>query len=290
MARKKPLIVDLSLDWDFFCREESEWDFGHSESEKLMGVFLVSLWHPRYASLTHDLKEGTNMRKWADLMPGMLPKALHDRKFHFVPKRDRKEFGFSTHIAFAESHKHAFSVFAASLRPADFVVNIDAHHDLFSEVPHEGALNCGNWGTALYDRWHPRGTQFIQVYPSWKFSPECHAPGAREGLPLGFPEAPPVGGREVKAFSWRKWRGMEEDVYIRNIYFCRSGVWTPPHHDEEFFGLARILAQFSASMHEVDGGFVQRPVPSEEWIQEWKDRQIKMVDDFKAQRAETASA
>lgn len=258
MGRKKeekdlPEIktVDLSIDFDFFIREDPLWDFGHSEVEGPMGAFfLTTLWDVRYSTI--NLYEETDILKYADFRPQAIFTSLQRKGVWLSDK---------AHAGFAESHKEALPFFRGALNPPDVFINVDAHHDLYSD-PEGRTANCGNWLTALYDQWSSHGTRFLQLYPRWKNM-------RNDGTPV----------RPIEMTTFKKWEGFKDAAYlIRNVFFCRSGAWVPPHHDDAYFATVSMIAQLARS-YEERGQFMVRSAPSREEC-------VSMVQKYTEQKAE----
>lgn len=201
-------VVDLSIDFDFFVREDPLWDFGHHES-----MLHQVLWPVRYR--TTKLYEETELETFADFMPGQTLMALTNRNLHLkAPGTGRADQ--NRRIGVADSHRHALE-FLDRFPPADRLISLDAHHDLFND----NELDCSNWLAHLMDRW--QDTETTVVYPGWK---EMELDG------------PPV--RSIQQTRWENWN--PPGGRIRHIFLCRSGAWVPPHHDKQFLELVKLLA------------------------------------------------
>lgn len=200
--------VDVSVDFDFFVREEPLWDFGHSEN----GLFLHLAWATRYSSI--DLYSETNPVVYADFQPTTeaLKTALVSKNILTTPKGQ---------AGVADSHSYAYSFFAdARGGPPDALINIDAHHDIF-DIHRPGVVDCSNWLAELIKKWP--NTRFLQLYPKWKDA-ELDGPGAAA-----------VAGR-LEQLKWADWSGFTKQHKLRNLFICRSGAWVPPHLDPQFVG------------------------------------------------------
>lgn len=205
--------VDLSIDFDFFVREDPDWDLGHSEHPEVRGTYTDTIWDVRYLQL--DLHALTDLRTYADFMPTQLQLALSTKGVALVPQALR-------YVGFADSHEYAYNLFTLHDDPvAPVVLNIDAHHDMWEPGPHP---MCANWATWLHDYKAP-GSHFIHAYPSWLQDP---------GAPV----------RPMEQVQWSKWPGLGTPHRVRRIFLCRSGAWVPPHLDPDFFALADLLRRF----------------------------------------------
>lgn len=225
IARRFVPAVDLSIDFDFFIREEYIWDFGHSEDSGFTGIS----WMHRYDSL--NLWTETALRTYADFMPYRMVQKLDEKNIR-IPK--------GAHVIVADSHRHAFEVFRRS--PADVLVNIDAHHDCFTGG--HRPLDCGNW--VMHLRGARKGLKVQQVYPKWKDTDAERAPLAVMAPDIYRTAAP----------NWDAWAGLPDVHEARTIFLCFSSAWVPPHHWPAFEGLAQLLAAHAETdLVEVGGAF-----------------------------------
>lgn len=226
MGKRVP-VVDVSIDFDFFCREDPMWDWGHGEGGEV--PFESVVWAYRYGGATFNIIEQTDPETYADFLPSALvPNLVHQKRLVFTARRKRER-----QIGFAESHQCAFDFLRQNAfgRAPDFLVNIDAHHDVFGD---SAKVHCGNWMTHLHADWPT--TQFIQVYPKWQ---EVQYQGVEPASDnkLHVPAHP-----WLNVFRWADWPGLE-GVQVRNVFLCRSGAWVPPHLDPLFIGLAQELSE-----------------------------------------------
>lgn len=154
----KPRSIGLSIDFDFFCREDEGWEFGHSENGS---EFKDIAWTARYLHL--DLVKECNPNVYADFLPEELLEKLEDRGLIIPP---------DCPLGIADSHLAAHSWFKSE--KLDMIVHIDAHHDAWP-IPKTG-IDCGSW---LTDFLIPT----IAVYPKWK-DPNIDPTPAREGVDI----------------------------------------------------------------------------------------------------------
>jgi hypothetical protein len=225
--------ADLSIDFDFFSREELIWDWGHGERED--NLFAHFAWQARYASSAFDLYEATDPKKYADFLP-----------FDIIPNLVKKGLKFDDikKIGVAESHKEAFRFFSRAKAP-DYLINIDAHHDIYTDC--KTPLHCGNWVSHLHRRWQDN-TKWIQIYPKWKALDE-----------EGVEESVQKTGVPIHAYRFNDWN--PEPVQVRSIFICRSGAWVPPHMDGYFIDMVRTFADFGHRFVEL-GKLSRREYPS----------------------------
>lgn len=214
------MIVDLSIDFDFFVREDPWWDWGHDER---MHVFMEQAWKMRYRNglvgLGPDVVKETDPATHADFLPLKLPEQLMAKNMVLSSRRA---------VRVADSHVHAYEMLTASAQRGgkpDVLLNIDAHHDVFSTGP----LNCGNWLVHYAQR--VPGVRMVQLYPEWKWRDNYDGPGKLPALEL----------RSFKSFSF------PTPVVVRDIFLCRSGSWVPPHLDDQFKWMALRFAKGAMS-------------------------------------------
>lgn len=233
-----PKLVDLSIDFDFFVREDYAWDWGHSEGRN--GFFLQMMWDIRYSSTPFNIFDAVDPKEWADVMPNheFFHKLITDKGLRIErgARYNKRRYGI------AESHQTAYNFFRKSKIPADIVINFDAHHDVYK--PATEPLDCGNWVSHLHRDWPT--TQFWQVYPQWqdistqwdnRMEKECDVP--------------------LKVTNWEMLR-LPPDCTLRNLFICRSGAWTPPHLDDAFLAFVRTAHLFAPRLRMLDDIIIRK--------------------------------
>ena len=197
MRGKQEPKVALSIDFDYFIRENPLWDFGHNES---LTSFHQSVWNIRYGSV--NLYEETDVKKYADIDPGHLIEELEVKGFKFSPE---------VRLCLADSHMHAYAFFKK--RRVSEMYHLDAHHDMYQT---SSMIDCGNW---LHRYWMENRVKEIHwIYPTWldEFG------GAVNQFNYKI---------DIRKFKDVK---LDQPVSVGSVFICRSGVWVPPHHDPEF--------------------------------------------------------
>ena len=126
----------------------------------------------------------------------------------------------------ADSHRHAYDFIMDNTYPDEEfeVYNIDFHHDLYNYRTGESRVNCGNWGTVLFeDR------------PNMKYFWVCQDDS--DPMTIGDVEV------EVPRLSWSEFITSIRQVasMFDYLYLCRSALWSPPHLDDRFVKVARTL-------------------------------------------------
>lgn len=134
------LKIGISIDFDFFVREDDEWGFGHNEKDR------TGIWTSRYLHV--DLHRECDPKKYADFKPEDLLEKFKEKGI-LIPN--------DVPLGIADSHLRALKWFEND--NLDLIINFDAHHDCW--VIPMGGPDCGSWLTALpFDA--------ICVYPKWK--------------------------------------------------------------------------------------------------------------------------
>lgn len=237
------MIIDLSIDFDFFSREDPMWDLGHNDENMMFQTNTI--WNTRYER--YDLHAETDQKTYVGFTSRELFGKMLSLGFDF------KRFHVSRNSGIADSHKLAFDFFRNSrVAPPDVLLNIDAHHDAFEG---EG-LNCGTWIPRLLEYWYTNKTPRVwQVYPKWKDVD--------------------IDGPPHMTFDFiNRWAAFEEFIgvlreknetlQIRRIFLCRSGAWVPPHFENEFVDLARRIVAMSKTAPMLESILKRHPTTSVE--------------------------
>jgi hypothetical protein len=202
----------LSIDWDFFFEklEDSsqpefmkQWglyDWGHKEAP-----FFINgpLWTVRAgAFIRHNIP---------------LPMTTGDEETFWGGFK----FAKNAKLHIAESH----SSIGHLLSGGNNIWSYDAHHDMgyeqidnpYDHFDESGEVSCDNW--ALLS--HLYGTNVHIRYPRWRHY-------AMEFEPIGNQKAMDAVDRQVDD-------GSIPNIEFDTVFLCRSGAWTPPWVDEQFF-------------------------------------------------------
>lgn len=233
--------VWLSVDWDYFVREDPAWDFGHAEMPDFHGL----LWDMRVAQFEQrgdDLIEATSL----------MHSNPHPLAFWGRLKRLGYTFNNVKAIVLADSHQWAYKVFhrgAVEGPPLaeTRLVHFDAHHDLtynMSKFEGEAAreeVTCENW--LLMTHLVQPSLRSLIVYPEWK--------GLRDwNSTFGdnferYPSLRKAIERFTEPCIWPSSRVTESAGDVELVYLCRSSAWTPPWHDEAFIKFADDLQKMT---------------------------------------------
>lgn len=222
----------LSVDFDYFCREEEKWEFGHGEH----ALYLSLAWQIRTAQfLTHgsSLRQDMSLR-YARPYPRAFWRSLNKLGYRFNKVK---------HVIVADSHRWGYLILNEKwLGKADGtrLVHFDAHHDLvynvsaFKHAMETNVPGCDNWHlmTLLH---HPE-LQSLIVYPPWK--------GLRdwENTVLTYEKVNATYASDVISMLrsktepcvWGDPKVAQAAGDVEAIFICRSGGWVPPWHDVAF--------------------------------------------------------
>jgi hypothetical protein len=262
---KHPPLI-LSIDWDFFIKEDPKLDMGHRE----IPIFLETMWAIRLAGWMAT-REAESIE---DVTPFTGPSPER-----FVMKLGTT-FGYK-HLLFgnalvgcAESHAALPQLLdKLGLKDGDKcdVVNIDAHHDCgygdnLDNAEFKDKFDCGSWVPHL----HARGmlNSMTQCYPDWRFKhPECSREthkNIKERLPVTF-----------QFLSRMKPRAFNRPIAA--IFLCRSGCWSPPCYDDKFNVLCGMFGNTGIPARNLDMDEVNKLAKMEaEQMKEIKEHNAKL--------------
>jgi hypothetical protein len=228
----------LSVDWDYFVREDEAWDFGHAETPD----FRSHLWDIRVAqflAVGRDLIEETSLEQ-AEPSPRDFWRRLQGLGYDFRKVKT---------IVVGDSHQWAYDVFKRSVLAGPplsqtRIVHFDAHHDLtydirrFEREACEERITCENW--LLMTHLCQYRLRSLIVYPPWK--------GLRDweqSFPKKFSELREALKRYTEPCVWPDPLISEAAGEVELVYICRSGAWTPPWHDQAFIRFVRNLQKLT---------------------------------------------
>lgn len=260
--------VLLTVDWDYFIREEPEWDLGHRENP----FFSEFIWVARaasFAAVGKDLRRETDPKRWGTPPPDGFWKALLDLGFDFS--------GVEKFVV-SDSHLAAGIYFLTNAPPADRIVSFDAHHDCGYGRVSPGMMDCANWMRRVLE-YNPKLKGTV-VYPIWKGLSEWHP---------NKTHLPKIIRRKVNAGIWGHEPFTSElPGKVRSLVVCRSSAWTPPFFDKSFIAFAKDaekLCKQSATIMTDFGNGKKEPNPVEP--RKFDDEEFERVY---AMGAETAAA
>ncbi|MDE2098313.1 MAG: hypothetical protein KGL39_13755 [Patescibacteria group bacterium] len=207
----------ISVDWDYFVKEDARLDWGHSEN----GFFLNQAWALRRMDFHGAIGSGETP-KVTDLTK--LVPFLGNEKLVGV-------MGFVGQVkmvAVAESHLAILQLLDGKRGPHE-IYNVDAHHDLgYNDDPGKdrSRVNCGSWGKYLHNLGKVKS--WTQCYPTWRME-------SAEDFPK-LPNTSQVFSDDPVLNMPRGFVGKVDALFI-----CRSGCWVPPEYDKRFTALCESL-------------------------------------------------
>lgn len=217
----------LSIDWDFFIGATATQRallFPDGGNENLHTTLRNYIWDSRYSN--PELSEIKVSSGYKTLL-----KIVKD---------------FDGDCMIADSHRFAYDFIMENTSPDEVfeVYNIDFHHDLYDYRCGDERVNCGNWGTILReDR------------PKMKFSwVKCDD---SDLIAMGD-EKVDVEMMTLSLFSMLFRSGISKNFDY--LYLCRSAMWSPPHLDDKFIKVAKILMKKCYTQYEKG---IDKPRPYE---------------------------
>lgn len=202
---EQPSLKVLSIDWDYFMdvtNNERSYMFPDGGNEALPGDVQDIIWATHYSNPNYNL-ESIQVDKVAM------------EKIRLVLENQKmiKAHNNTSAMMVTDSHKHIYDFIVDSMedsyQPIE-VYNVDFHHDIYP-YGEPGEVNCGNWLRILSENFN--------VSSHWV---------ARED------------SQSEESFQKRIPRATLDDlmeVQFDIVFFCRSGMWSPPHLDDEFIRL-----------------------------------------------------
>jgi len=196
----------LTVDWDFFCEEKPEWDFGHQESL----IFLKMLWTTRIGIKAEMRTTGAESGFWEQL---------------------RKVGDLKAPLWASDSHAYAYQLLKGVRR----VVLFDAHHDCWMAdslgVDKKArGVYCHNWLRVWLNGSKKRSATWVR--PGWQ--KHCELPDDMKGRVEGLDRWDGSDLRRAGAGvgcrrgwmgrSWRSW-GLLDGVW-RGYVGCRTANGT----------------------------------------------------------------
>lgn len=198
----------LSVDWDYFIDTRKRNLGSCLENNKN----IINLWYKRYFQLN---EKGKNIQNFFQLSPDA-NNFWNDIRNHFK---------FSKHIQAYVSDSHALSYNIAKKNKCSMICLFDAHADLgyggLSSLNFE--VNCANWlGKLLKNKIINEADIIYSPYTTEK--PEDFKQIYRK-----------YNARFISLNS------LNEKHEVSAVHICRSGAWTPPWFDEQFFSFIKGL-------------------------------------------------
>lgn len=191
----------LSIDFDYFQKASKEALYTYPDGHDFGSELSMLIWSGHYAN--------PRERKLLESV------TVDQDKLNKVIDLIQKQNVFSE-VLIAQSHAHLAGFIRDNNEDNEPIelINLDMHHDTFKQGTHEAKtfeeVDCGNWGTVLFNQYP--GTQITWVN--------------QEGSEI-FGD----GDKRLKITSDLD-SVLDEDYDL--IFICRSDIWLPPHLDKDF--------------------------------------------------------
>lgn len=217
------MTIAVNIDWDFFFKEEEDWDWGHREAL----IFLELMWYHRFESFALSPRLGQQ-----DLEQFYQPSPLYK---HFKTKLEALGFDFSNAVlVVGDSNLGAWSTFSSL--PVTYVYNFDYHHDVaYHDLNTQ--VDCGNWLGQLLRK--KKQLSATVVYPTQeRLKREFKFPlkGRTANMIEGWLMKSRLGSKAIKTLEPKKRK-------VSFLFICRSGCWTPPWADTKFLELVNGFSE-----------------------------------------------
>ena len=192
----------LSIDWDYFIYSGDK-NFGSYIENKRT---IIDLWYKRYILFK---KKGKDITKYFSLSGDV-------EKFWDLIKG---KFNFMKGIKIYVTDSHSLSYSLAIDNNCDTVYLFDSHADLgyggLQSLDFE--VNCANWLGKLF-RDNKIDKAYV-IYGPFTLEDPCDFDFMNKLYNINYP----------------KLEDLDIDTDISVIHIARSGAWTPPWYDEDFF-------------------------------------------------------
>ncbi|ADK15738.1 MULTISPECIES: hypothetical protein [Clostridium] len=191
----------LSIDWDYFIPVREEWCGSYIENKRTN----IILWYRRYFK---NRQMGENIEK--TVRTGNELKGFWSKI--------KQCFSIESKAKVYVSDSHKFSYFIAQNNNCDEVINFDAHSDLgyggMKSLDFE--LNCANWLGKLLKNSIIKKANI--VYSPYTYEEKGEFEEINKSFSIKYPKVEHLVNKNINV-----------------IHICRSGSWTPPWLDNEFY-------------------------------------------------------
>ena len=199
----------LSVDWDYFINVHKEKSNSYRETQQ----DILAKWYNEWIL---GVEDGDPLERHYELTD------LYTRfKEEYIPKIKFKQ---DTKLVLTESHEAGYKEVIRS--NCNIVYHLDAHSDLgyggLEALNYE--VNCANWLGVLLKEGRIKEAYII------------YSPYTKE-YPEEFEEI--TNTYHVKFITLEEW--LERKISFKAVHMCRSGPWTPPWYDNQFYQLAKAF-------------------------------------------------
>lgn len=189
----------LTIDWDYFMPYIGEMNTSYLENKRN----IERHWYKMYLENKQIGKDITTRLKTGDILDNFWDKL----RLNFYFKRDTK-------LIVSDSHKIAYDIVKDN--ECTEVCNIDSHTDLgYGGIPSlDFEVNCANWlGKLFKDKIIRKSNIILSPYSVEK----------------------PADFKEINNKYNIEYNDRDINMDIDIVHICRSGAWTAPWLDNEFY-------------------------------------------------------
>ncbi|NMA64826.1 MAG: arginase [Clostridiaceae bacterium] len=191
----------LSIDWDYFIHTHKDFWGSYIENTKN----IINMWYKRYIK---EKAKGKDIQKFYSLS-----------NTDTFWRKIKKHFTFTTNVKAYVSDSHALSYDIAKNYVCKIVYLFDAHSDLgYGGLPSLNfEVNCANWlGKLLKDGLIDKANIIYSPYTAEK-------PEFFKSINNAF------------NVNYINFENLGKGIEVLAVHICRSGAWTPPWFDKNFF-------------------------------------------------------
>ncbi|WP_125152377.1 arginase [Clostridium rectalis] len=209
----------LSIDWDYFIRIKPKWCGSYIENTHNLNY----LWYKRYIE---EKSKGIDIQK----------KVTVEKTICKFWRKILKHFYITKKIPLYISDSHKFSYMIAKRHNCKQVYLFDAHADLgyggITSLQFE--VNCANWLGKLFSDKLIGNANIIYAMHTFE-------------NPEDFKEI-----NHLFQIKYRKFNEIRGNIPVDAIHVCRSGAWTPPWLDKDFYKFVNELKLPYISLESMD--------------------------------------
>lgn len=199
----------LSVDWDYFIKVHNEKSNSYRETQQ----DILAKWYNEWIA---GMEKGEPLEQHYELT------CFYDKFLEETVSKLR--FNEKADLVLTESHGKGYELVKVS--NCQIVYHLDAHSDLgyggLEALNYE--INCANWLGMLLKH-QVISKAYIIYSPYTKEHPE------------EFEEI--VDKYPVEFITLEEF--LQRQVILDKVHICRSGPWTPPWYDQQFYQLAKAF-------------------------------------------------
>lgn len=192
----------LSIDWDYFifCKEEEQYSFLENSKN------IIDIWYKKYIAYK---EKGENINNYYSLSKEV------DNFFEKI----KSKFIISNNTNVYVSDSHKLSYYISKNYKCDTVYLFDAHSDLGygDDSTLDFEVNCANWlGKLLKDKYIKKAYIIYSPYT-------LESPNLFKNI------------NKLYNIKYVSFENIKSEINVSAIHISRSGAWTPPWLDKNFF-------------------------------------------------------